>query len=295
MSGSSTLSLLIFSLALSTLMRAGAAKAAEDEGWDRSGPIIEAASTNPTDPHAPLRVQVGEVENLVGHATIRQNNSEKPRILKKGDKIYVGDQIAVEYASAVEVAPAKKKTPPKNDRKIKPNVELTLGLNVRLRIGSDSILRIKSVRQYPVVNGVRKTKRSVELEKGTARVRVRENTRSPSPVELIVSGTVTLLLNGSDAVATRDDSQATLRVLRGRALLQMKRGEPNDLRTVEKVQVASQEKVIILQKEIRKLPKPEKMSAAEFAKAKKKIIFSVDNVGLKRPPALPRDQELDQP
>lgn len=246
--------------------------------WTRKGPIRE-SSLPAYEPQRATRshIKVGEVTAIVGEVKVtRENPDGKARVIsvQKGDHIYVGDQIGVGATAAAEL-------------------EMTLGLNARVRIGSNSIMKVKGIISRPRRKKVVATRRELELTQGSARVRVKKNTLTPSTV-LLISGNVTIIFDRSDAVVKRANSESTLMVLKGEAELVL--NDPDNRRGgVRTIRVGKKEKITVPDNVRGELPRPEKMDPDEVEKTKRGFSFSIERERKKIPPRHKQDAELSGP
>ncbi|MBN2710946.1 MAG: FecR domain-containing protein [Planctomycetes bacterium] len=257
----------------------------EGEGtvrWTRPGPIPSAPGTKGTARGARLQVEVGEVVAITDVVNVLRENGDgvyEEKKLQVGDKVFVNDRINVGVSSSIEI---------------------TLGINARLRVGPGSSMRIVDRTDIPTSDnkGVM-TKRDVELTSGSARVRVRKNEISASPI-LLISGDVQIMLQRSDAVIerSREESENTVMILRGKADVKMKtKGqggwEESEIKSVEAEK--KPQKIVIPDGSLKSLPEATEVSDKEFDAVRNKLAFTIDEKLKRRPPPREKDDELDGP
>ncbi len=169
--------------------------------WTRPAPIPAESAPREGTFRVPGRVEVGEIAALEQPVRFERPGTEAAR-LQVGDPMLVGDLVEVGPGGALE---------------------LTFGLNVRLRLAENSRLRIQTLARSDEEATVIRTERDMLLDRGTARVRVRLNTRTPSPVYL-VTGEATFLFERCDAVVDLGEEASRLYVLNGQARVTPQQG-----------------------------------------------------------------------
>lgn len=257
---------------------AGEAATTAESGrdWTLKGPIPPARVPSERTDRNRARVEVGRVESLIGEVKVLRSSGQEEQeaiLLKAGEKIFVGDQFEVGKASAVE---------------------LVMGVNARLRLGSDSVMRILQKVERNGSNDEVTTQRDMELTRGSARVRVRKNLKTPSPI-LVVSGSLALTVDRSDAVVNRKSDLSSVVVLRGEAAVIMKKRGNRGWDSDRPVPVRRREVLDVPDRIGEDRPRPRRMSEDEFLKARKKIEFTIDREREALPPAPKPDPEMDGP
>jgi hypothetical protein len=162
--------------------------------WTRPAPIPGETAPRAETFRVPGRVEVGEIAAIDGPVRLERGGAEAGP-LQVGDAVLVGDLVEVGPGGALE---------------------LTFGLNARLRLGESSRLRVQTLARSDEDAEVVRTERDMRLDRGTARVRVRLNTRTPSPVYL-VTGEATFHFERCDAVVDLREEASSLTVLNGEA------------------------------------------------------------------------------
>lgn len=259
--------------------RAGEESGSQDARWTRKGPIPQ-KPVRRRSRRRRLQVEVGEVVAADKNARVKRvdfDGNEEEKMLQAGDKVYVDDRIHVGGGS---------------------HMEITLGNNARIKVGPKSALRVLDKSEQPLANqGGVMVRRDLELEEGSARLRVRENTLRPSPI-VLVAGDVQVFLQRSDAAFERKSKDAkTVMLLRGLADLKMfpKGARSGQVLSRKVLALGKAQKIEIPSGEVKQMPEPVTMSRDEVSDIQTRLGFTIDQ---ERPvrPAPPRpDVELDGP
>lgn len=130
------------------------------------------------------RVEIGEVSAFGGDAEIKHAVAGIGGGLQIGSAIYVGDVITTEDDGSVEIV---------------------LGINVRIRLGENTAIKITNQHlEDKMKSGIERKSRRVEisLRYGEMRVRVRENLVTPAPVT-VYAANLRVDLPRSDMIISR--------------------------------------------------------------------------------------------
>ena len=258
------------------LLTAGVCQA-EDRDWRQKAPIENTETpTGVTEKEVKVR-ELARVKEVSGLVNVRRNEAggrEMVRRVQPGDAAYVGDQFEVGMNSSLE---------------------LIFGMNSRLKIGADSILRMVQKSVEKKSEAVTVSQSDLELKKGSARVRVRKNTRTPSPM-LIVAGTARLTLNQTDAALFREEAASSrVVVLSGKADVVYSQTDPQGKLTENVVEVKERRALEVPDKADGKASVPEILEEEELRRIAAQLVFSIDREREALPPAPPRNRELDGP
>ena len=265
---------------LASIFAARAPAGEEYRDWTRDAPIpgrgrsgADGLPRGGTERHE----QVGEVSTLEGPvALVRFVGGERavetrPQI---GDKVYVGDLFSVGGEGVLEV---------------------TLGHNARLRIGADSRVRVAGMTTTgDADDDVVTTKRDVEIQKGSARVRVKKNVRTPAPV-FVITGNAALLLQRSDAVVRTEKKRSTVMVLQGKADVMLKTYDAAGWEVGRTIPLEEKQKLTVDEGVGEEDLAPQAMDPVEIERARGALSFSVDEFRRRLPPPPPHSRELDGP
>ncbi len=221
------------------------------------------------------RVLVGTIVKSTEGVVLRRAGGKDEQVIEApatGDEVYVGDQFEVGKASAVE---------------------MTFGENARIRIGENSIMRVVN-KVVENAGAVVRTQRDMELQKGSARVRVKENVRTPSPV-LIIAGSMVLTVGRTDAVLERREQESTIMVLRGGAEVVLRDAKSKLWSSGHMMLLNKREKLVVPAEIGQTLPRKEPMGDEEMVDARQRLAFTIEEAREQLPPAPTRDNELDGP
>ena len=134
------------------------------------------------------RIEVGEISAFSGNVKLEHGFSGAGDGILVGGKVFVGDEIETGSGGMIEI---------------------TFGINSRLRISEDSSARImgQSAKQE-VVAGIKRitTTTEVLLRRGALRCRVRENLVTPTPLAIIAAN-ARIVLPRADFIISRDERQ----------------------------------------------------------------------------------------
>lgn len=267
-------------LCLHTRLSAGEGSTSEDgRKWILPGPIPAPPKMAPANRAGRTMEEIGEFVAVDSETRVFRANTEgevEPIQLQVGDKLLVGDEVRVGIDSVAEV---------------------TLGLNARLRIGAGSVVRVLGKKKYPKTdNNVEIVKRDVELAHGSARVRVRKNELSPSPV-LMISGDVQLMLNRADTKVERQSQskKSTVMVFGGQAEVKLKTRGETGLEETRTSTLGEGQKMLVPDGTLKTVPQPVPMDKQELRNARGDMAFTVEQRLRRRPPPPSHDNELDGP
>lgn len=267
---------------LGTTARSGEEVASPEEDgrkWTLPGPIPKPPEQAGASRLGQSMEVVGEFVAIDERSTVYRSDSDGrmvPRRLQVGDKLRVGDEIRVGPEAETEV---------------------TLGLNARLRIGENSVVRVLDKREYPTGRDEGKvTKRDMELAHGSARVRVRRNELQPSPV-LMISGDVELSLDRSDTMIERQsaDKRSTVVVLNGKAEVRLKTRDEVGLGQTSSRTVTGGQKLQVPDGVLKSIPSPMELTTEDMKQAHGDMAFTVERQQRQRPPPPAYNEELDGP
>jgi len=244
--------------------------AGPDKDWTRQGPILEPPAEAIYRRGVRDQIEVGEIAAIVGEVSLMRALGYKLEKFPQpmvGERIFVEDQLGVGKASAVEIV---------------------LGMNGRLRLGSDSILKILDL--WEMSDGaVIAQQRNFQIEKGQARLRLRRNEQRPTPA-LVVAGKAVLLLGGGDAVVQREAEGGRIMVLNGEAeVVWLQEGSASRSSRVR----LGRRQLLVLSEARAEQPAPAEMSEAEVMKAEESLRFSIDEERSRLPPAPKLDLEME--
>jgi len=246
--------------------------------WTRRGPILEPPAASSTAPRrAGLQLEVGEIAAIVGTVRVRRREGEREMVLENlpvGERVFTGDQFEIGRVSAAEIA---------------------LGGNARLRLGAETILRLLDRWEY-AEGETRTVQRNLELERGSARVRVKRNEISPSPL-LLIAGNAVLMIDRSDAILERSGTGAQIVVLRGETdVVLQTTGLEKERKITGSVRLGRRQKLVLAEPaSIDRLPRPGEISETEEKAAIGKLTFSIDQERETLPPAPRPDPEMQGP
>ncbi len=245
--------------------------------WTLKGPIDKPPAVETTAPRrfdTGVSGEVGEICAVVGEVrVVRQSLEGQTRLerLQPGDKVMVGDQFDVGRASAVE---------------------MEFGLNARLRLGSESVLRVVGSKNGTADADGYHLRRDVRLAKGTARVRVKRNVLTPELV-FLAAGDVALTLARTDTLVRQNPGGGgSILVLGGAADVQLAAGGAG---SGESVRIYRAQKLIVPGDLSNGLPRPQTMTAEEIANATGEFSFSIDQERQQLPPPPSGNREMDGP
>lgn len=271
---------LTFGAGLVVACLSGAARGGEGatRDWTLKGPIDKPSAAETAAPRqldAGINGEIGEICAVVGEVrVVRQSLEGQTRLerLQPGDKVMVGDQFDVGRASAVE---------------------MEFGLNARLRLGSESVLRVVGSQNGTADADGYHLRRDVRLAKGTARVRVKRNVLTPELV-FLAAGDVALTLARTDTLVQQNaGGGGSILVLGGAADVQLAAGRSAG--AGESVRIYRAQKLIVPGDLSNGLPRPQTMTAEEIANATGEFSFSIDQERQQLPPPPSGNREMDGP
>ncbi len=208
-----------------------------------------------------------------------KNSNKKERMkVRVGDKIFMGSNIVTDSNATVE---------------------LLLGFNARIRLGSSSILKMKNIRNEEQ-DKMSLTFRKIILEKGQLRARVKQNTITPSPViiisvssEMAVGMPELATMGGVDVFVQKGKTpnSSIMQVLNGSVKMKTK---ISLIRAASEI-VVSKGQERELQPTAGSVVLQKKISEDDIFQIKKRFAFSTESwVKIKNPPT-GYNRELDGP